>query len=325
MKNSLVSIIIPVYNSETYLEACILSVINQTYSNIEIILINDGSTDGSLQILKKYALADPRIILIDALNEGPALARKKGLDMARGEYIQFLDSDDTLLNDAIELLIKKAQIMNADIVALPFFFCDSDKAMNPSGCFNFIELNGVAYLREILNHRGYWSLWSNFQKRSLYFDFDLEIVPGVFFGEDALWMMQILLRDPKVVSIDKPLLCYNRNLMSLSYNESILAARYQSFRQFQIWMEEYIDRKGFSHYFKKDLAFQHMQTTFTSIRWRQLQDVRSDMARIICDVKQYPDLKKRLSRRECKVIAYYRFSYFLGDYYLSACMNKGKI
>lgn len=99
-----ISVIVPVYNVEKYLEECLDSLINQTYNNIEIILINDGSTDNSLKICKKYKKIDSRIILINKKNEGVSSARNVGLRKATGKYIMFVDSDDYLELEAVELL-----------------------------------------------------------------------------------------------------------------------------------------------------------------------------------------------------------------------------
>lgn len=89
-----VSVIVPVYNTEKYLPECIDSIINQSYLNLEIILINDGSTDNSSKICDEYASKDKRIIVIHKANGGQADARNAGLDIANGKYITFIDSDD---------------------------------------------------------------------------------------------------------------------------------------------------------------------------------------------------------------------------------------
>ena len=91
-----VSVIIPVYNTEKYLRNCLNSIITQTLIEIEIICINDGSTDSSLEILREYAQRDDRFVLISQTNKGQSFARNKGIDVARGEYIAFVDSDDYL-------------------------------------------------------------------------------------------------------------------------------------------------------------------------------------------------------------------------------------
>ena len=107
MKTEKVSIIVPVYNTSKYLKKCISSLIHQTYSNIEIILVNDGSTDNSLSICKKYSALDNRIILIDKENEGVEIARSSGFAQASGIWITYVDSDDYIPENAIEILISK--------------------------------------------------------------------------------------------------------------------------------------------------------------------------------------------------------------------------
>ena len=110
-----VSVIIPVYNAEKYLEKCIESVVNQTLKDIEIILINDGSTDGSEEICKKY-LSDERVIYYSKENEGLAAARQDGIERASGEYIGFVDSDDWLEPDMYEKMYAAAKSNNSDVV-----------------------------------------------------------------------------------------------------------------------------------------------------------------------------------------------------------------
>lgn len=105
------SIIVPIYNTEKYLVACLDSIINQTYKNLEIILINDGSIDGSKSICEAYASKDKRILLIDKANGGQASARNKGLNLATGDCIAFVDSDDTISKDLFQ---KNMQVLKKD-------------------------------------------------------------------------------------------------------------------------------------------------------------------------------------------------------------------
>lgn len=104
-----ISIIVPIYNAEQYLKKCISSVMSQTYSNWELILINDGSTDGSSNIINMMAETDDRIIAIHQENMGPGKTRNRGIERATGEYIVFLDSDDFLDKDYLGLLVEKAE------------------------------------------------------------------------------------------------------------------------------------------------------------------------------------------------------------------------
>ena len=110
----MISVIVPVYNVEKYLEKCIDSLVNQTYKNLEIILINDGSKDNSLKICQKYAKKDARIKLITKENEGQAIARNKALDIVSGDYIGFVDSDDWIDLDTYDYLYSLILKYNAD-------------------------------------------------------------------------------------------------------------------------------------------------------------------------------------------------------------------
>ena len=116
----LVSIIIPIYNVEKYLEQCIKSLINQTYRNLEIILINDGSTDKSTKICEKYKNQDNRIVFINKKNGGAASAKNEGLKIAKGDYITFVDSDDFIEPDMIEYMVNTIKKYNSDIIQCSF-------------------------------------------------------------------------------------------------------------------------------------------------------------------------------------------------------------
>ena len=113
-----VSVIIPVYNVEKYLRECLDSVINQTLKDIEIICVNDGSTDNSLQILEEYAQKDERIRIINQENRGQSVARNRGLDIALGEFIAFIDSDDYILPNTLQTMLDKAISTQSDIIMM---------------------------------------------------------------------------------------------------------------------------------------------------------------------------------------------------------------
>lgn len=115
------SIIVPVYNAEKYIEKCLTSICNQTYSNIEIIAVNDGSTDLSLDILNKYAAQDDRIKIISQVNQGVVMARKTGVINATGDYIGYVDADDWIESDYYENIMNLQSQSNADIVSVGHF------------------------------------------------------------------------------------------------------------------------------------------------------------------------------------------------------------
>lgn len=119
---SLISIIIPVYQVEPYLRKCLDSVVNQTYKNLEIILVDDGSPDRCGTICDEYAAGDERIVVIHQDNQGVSAARNAGLQIARGDYIQFIDSDDWVERNACETALRVASGQNADLVCFRFKF-----------------------------------------------------------------------------------------------------------------------------------------------------------------------------------------------------------
>ena len=147
-----ISIIIPVYNVEKHLKMCLDSVINQTYQNLEIILINDGSTDNSGKICEEYKRADSRIILIHKENEGLSMARNTGLDIASGEYISFVDSDDYISRNMVETLYNRLLETQSDMAVCSIQHVDE---AGKSLCSNF------TFDDIVLGQNEFWKLYSS--------------------------------------------------------------------------------------------------------------------------------------------------------------------
>lgn len=199
-----VSIIIPVYNVAPFLEACLSSCVNQTFRDIEIIVVNDGSTDESSRIIKKYAEKDNRIIVVTKENQGLIYARKSGLDVACGEYVFHLDGDDYIEANTIEELYSEAVKCGADyIIGNCYLVSENNKLKRKSST----ELNGL-FGQELLLymlHAGWWPIWGKLIRKSL-FD-DLVYCPVVM-GEDLFLNMQICLKIKKSTVIDTCLYNY---------------------------------------------------------------------------------------------------------------------
>lgn len=124
MVNELVTVIVPVYNTIKYLRECVNSIVNQTYSNLEILLIDDGSTDKSLELCYQFEKKDNRIRVIHKNNEGLGLTRNKGLEFASGKYVCFIDSDDAFRTDHIESLVKAYEDNETELVMGSYTKCD---------------------------------------------------------------------------------------------------------------------------------------------------------------------------------------------------------
>lgn len=316
----LVSIVIPVYNGEKYLEECIQSVINQTYKNIEVIIVNDGSTDGSLSIIHRYAEKDGRIKYVNKANEGLVKARKTGLSLAVGKYIQHLDGDDMLCPHAVETLLAKAEQTGADIVSFPFFFCKGEKR-DLSEDFGLKETTGIEYIRQLLNLRGYWSVWSKFHLRSLYSN-PIEAI-DVSLGEDLVLTTQLLYYSGKVVSVDIPLLYYR--VLPDSMSHSMSERNYRDMNAYLQWILGFMERVGWKKELEKDLAYFHLKTIFQRRQWGKVWDVYRDLKYVVEYVGLFPEFRDSLSGREQKIVNLYEkcscLAYFKMWYY----KRKGKI
>lgn len=204
----LISVIIPVYNVEKYLQECVDSVLAQTYQHLEMILVDDGSTDTSGEICDIYQDKDPRITVIHQENRGLSEARNAGLAKARGKYVYFLDSDDWILPETFELLIQKAEGEGADVV---FFDAKSFEDGQPEKTIRqnyirkyFYETNtGFEVLKRLQKNREYHSAVPLlFIEKSLLDDTGLKFEPGILY-EDMIFTYALLCYAQKVAYSDK--------------------------------------------------------------------------------------------------------------------------
>ena len=199
-----ISIIIPVYNVAPYLDACLSSCVNQTFRDIEIIVVNDGSPDMSYQIIAAYAAMDERIVVINKKNEGVTYARKSGLDIARGEYVFYLDGDDYIENNAIEILYKETLDKGADYVMTGFYtVCDNDRRVDSKGkkVTGLVGQDLLDFLIEDLA----WSLCGRLIHKYL---FDGIVYRNIIMYEDLYINMQIALNVKNAIIIDACLYNY---------------------------------------------------------------------------------------------------------------------
>lgn len=206
-----VSVIIPVYNVETYLERCLKSVIDQTYKELEIIIINDGSTDGSEKICRKWENLDNRITLINKRNEGLGPARNLGIKRAKGEYVAFIDSDDWWEKDAVEKLMEAATGNAADIVYMNFFFSEWDDISGEIVEREFVQycmFEGVTSIDEMpeLLFQPDARMWSKLFCRSLFTNNNIYMPAHPY--EDFPVMPLLLLKAKRICQVHKPLYHY---------------------------------------------------------------------------------------------------------------------
>ncbi len=188
--NNKYSIIIPVYNTEKYLNKCIDSVLNQTYSNIEIIIINDGSTDKSLELCNQYK--DQRIKLFTHENRGVSYTRNIGIDNATGEYIIFVDSDDYIENNAIELINEKIQNSDLDLIQFAFSTFEAEEMPIAKNVFTEKVISDsinekINYMieREVIN-----SIWNKCYNTNILNKNSIRFAEDIKIGEDLIFNLE---------------------------------------------------------------------------------------------------------------------------------------
>lgn len=186
VKEPVISIVIPVFNTEQYLNRCIESISNQTFSNIEIILVNDGSTDNSGRICDEWGEKDNRIRIYHQKNKGVTAARKHGVKMAVGDWIKFVDSDDYLPQNALLTLYSYVK-KEIDIVGGLFKFIG-----NHSNTYHsFGEKNSIEYIKLLLRHKTDWGPCCRIIRKSILDDFVFDISRNVMIGEDLIMNLRI--------------------------------------------------------------------------------------------------------------------------------------
>lgn len=220
--NQLVSIITPVYNSQKYLSKCIESVISQSYTNWELILVNDGSTDDSFMLCEKYKIQDKRIVLISQENLGPSSARNRGLKKALGKYIAFLDSDDYLDNEYLSKHILNITNYNACLSCSGFIEVSEN---NPLG-IKVHDFKPDLHNRNIdlsifldnLFESLTGVLWGKLYVNDIIKKNDIKLKSDVRLSEDLLFVAEYALHCSNIILIKDSLYNYNRlNTSSLSY------------------------------------------------------------------------------------------------------------
>ena len=211
---SLISVIVPVYKAEKYLDECIQSVLSQTHSDFELILVDDGSPDKSGEICDRYAKEDERIKVIHTENGGVCRARNMGLDASSGEYYTFLDADDTLSRNALEILLNDIQINDADMSIGGVGESDFPNELPCCGS-DFVWMGTQALVKAIEDAPITYGCYAKLYKKS-FFD-DVRFVEGRKIHEDCYYIFSCFLKKPKVVVRDYNIYYYRYNPDSASH------------------------------------------------------------------------------------------------------------
>lgn len=240
-----VSINVAVYNTSKHLRQCLDSLVNQTLKEIEIILVDDGSTDDSGLICDEYAAKDPRVEVIHKQNGGLASARQKGFLRCRGEYIICCDSDDWVELNMYEELYKSAQRTGSDMVMCAYYcnYPDGKQTVvdcEPSG-YSEIEL-----LRQILVGKIPGSSCNKMWRRSFYEEHNLFWEPGVNLGEDGLMFMKQLQYPVSMSYLNVSLYHYRRDNRSQSYTNNLSMNSFKQLEWIDEWKNTHLSKEMYS-------------------------------------------------------------------------------
>lgn len=220
--NDLISVVVPIYNVQKYLSTCLESIINQTYKNLEIILINDGSTDESIHICEKFKDIDDRIILISQSNHGLSHARNTGINASTGNYITFVDSDDFIDSNYIMDLYHVLIENDVDMAWAPFvpFFENEIPCDNSSRTGNVYTYQGIDCFKELFSDTPEYIIvsWGKLFKKELFSDLRY---PVGKLHEDEFIIHHILNNCEKIAFLDRGLYFYLQrvnSIMNSSFN-----------------------------------------------------------------------------------------------------------
>jgi glycosyltransferase involved in cell wall biosynthesis len=302
-----VSLIVPIYQAEKYIENFVSSLLHQTHENIEIILVDDGSTDSSGKLCDKFAEADGRISVIHKKNEGAGRARNAGLDIARGKYVYFCDCDDKVDENLIEENLKSAFEYDAEMVTFSYRVEDlrsgqpqlSEHKMKISGA---VDASGF---KENFNHEyaAGGCVWNRMFKRSMIEEHRIRMNDQIK-GEDTTFIYKIYSLPPKcVVYNPKAYYTYVRRNGSLStaFHPDRMEDEYSTSRAF----EKAVDSFGFLSEKYRDLVFERYVSCYSASLENMARDEKMSLAqkrRYAVKYFKKPEIRNAIKKLELKKI-----------------------
>lgn len=267
--NPKVSIIIPVYNAQEYLQKCIDSVLSQSFSDIEVVLVDDGSKDDSGKICDEYASKDSRVNVVHQANAGVSAARNKGIELASGEWIMFVDSDDFITIDAVGKMISQATKTECQNVIANFF--EDGKTLTGNvvefalseyrddfwgGCIAGPDMFGSVYPEKVRQLPYLGTPCAKLFLRKTVIENNIRFPLDVRFGEDSIFNMYVFKYVEKVVFVDEPVYVYRKHEGSLcTGNIDKKADEYTAYvNKTEIVLEEFKVENGLNPYRAVDLS-----------------------------------------------------------------------
>lgn len=261
-----VSVIIPMYNAERYIRDCLDSLTRQSYTNFEVIIIDDGSLDDSYNIALSYASIDSRFYVVQQNNSGPAVARNLGLTLHKGEYVFFLDADDFLTDDALHLCIDKIQTDNTDIIYGDCYSYSNGKLIDKKERFKHGKYSSDEMIYKLLTHDCINSVWGKLYRSNLLTD--IKFNDNLTIGEDMLFNLYVLCNKSVTVGfINEKVYVYRIVSSSIThkrhqYNE--LSEKVHNYiNALEKFAKFHLPKELFGYAIAKDIVFNIMGAIYT--------------------------------------------------------------
>lgn len=270
-----ISVIIPVYNAEKYIARCLTSVLGQTLTAIEVIVVNDGSTDNSYKIIQQFAQTDNRIKIFTISNSGPSSARNMGLSKARGDYIGFVDADDFIEKTMFESLFDAASKSQSELTICNIKIIDENKnntiRLNLKNEVQIIDKGVNSLIEDLLDFKYDYANWNKLYVNQIIQNKHIKFDTKITLGEDLLFNLMYALHVRKLAVINEPLYSYNINISSLYSTKAF--KQFFEFTKLSIIFDSYCtsyNHKVELNLFRKKIApilfyalnnsFQHIQS-----------------------------------------------------------------
>ena len=305
------SIIMPVFNAEKYIETSLESYCRDKYKNLEILCINDGSTDKTLDILKNFAKQDSRIKIIEQFNQGPGAARQKGLNMATGDYIWFVDADDTCDEHAVDIILSTLKKYTTDILYFGTNLINEKvKKFSSSRYYALSNIHKSRINQNLsINRNAYIlfnlprELWNKVYRKNFLIQNNINFCPDITLYDDILFTTSALLKSSNVLIIKDILYNYHMNnensIMSTAQNR--LDGIFHYFNKIYNYLQEH----DYSRYIKRTWLLKEIcsmnywltrENIDTSLYYKKLYELYSNIKDEIymispCDTYQYKNIK----------------------------------
>ncbi len=311
-----VSVVLPVYNVEKYLERCLKSLVSQTFKDIEIICVNDGSTDRSSSILQEFAAKDNRIQIINQENQGLSMARNNGLEKAKGEWTMFIDSDDALHPQAVEICLHFAGQNLADLVCFQYEKSSGGpyqiKEFKRSVIQSKFSNNPLEFAFQKGDFRISFAVWNKFYKTSTIRN--IPFIKGIYY-EDGPYTFALLARHLRTVVLDAKLYFYTKNMSSIS-NKKPSIKQLQDYKTVMFYINDVYLRSSWSediHLIRRNLFPKYLRHQYMCCKNAEYE-IQDKMYRFFAEVLRDYKANKMISFLGCGPLYWIRYLWIMKKY-----------